>query len=145
MSEQTYRVGQHQAQNVYRGEQYIGVMFAPEDAALTVSMLNSVQPIKAVTGLLECAEKLIGQDRWLLLRNKADGGCGWCGRDHLVELRRVSEGAQQRSGEPVALVDRMSDWWGRVDQDAYQLHPNGPICSRAYIEDTYGPLTEVWS
>ena len=47
-----YRVGRHQPQNVYRGEQYIGVMFSPEDAALTVSMLNGVPPIKAVADLL---------------------------------------------------------------------------------------------
>lgn len=36
-----YRVGRHQPQNVYRGEQYIGVMFSPEDAALVVQVLNT--------------------------------------------------------------------------------------------------------
>lgn len=36
----TYRVGNHQPQNVYRGEQYIGVMFTAEDAALAVEALN---------------------------------------------------------------------------------------------------------
>jgi hypothetical protein len=36
----TYRVGNHQPQNVYRGEQYIGVMFTSEDAALAVEALN---------------------------------------------------------------------------------------------------------
>lgn len=36
----TYRVGNHQPQNVYRGEQYIGVMFTAEDAALVVAALN---------------------------------------------------------------------------------------------------------
>lgn len=35
-----YRVGNHQPQNVYRDEQYIGVMFSPEDAALVISALN---------------------------------------------------------------------------------------------------------
>jgi hypothetical protein len=35
-----YRVGNHQPQNVYRGEQHIGVMFSPEDAALVVAALN---------------------------------------------------------------------------------------------------------
>jgi len=35
-----YRVGRHQVQNVYRGEEYIGVMFSPEDAALVVAALN---------------------------------------------------------------------------------------------------------
>jgi hypothetical protein len=43
MSEQEagpYRVGRHQQQNVYRHEQYIGVMFSAADAALVVLALN---------------------------------------------------------------------------------------------------------
>lgn len=36
----TYRAGNRQPQNVYRGDQYIGVMFTPEDAALVVEALN---------------------------------------------------------------------------------------------------------
>lgn len=41
-----YRVGNHQPQNVYRGDQYIGVMFSPIDAAAVVNALNN--------GLGEC-------------------------------------------------------------------------------------------
>lgn len=40
----TYRVGNHQPQNVYRGEEYIGVMFTAEDAALVVEALNGAEP-----------------------------------------------------------------------------------------------------
>lgn len=36
----TYRVGNHQPQNVYRDQEYIGVMFTAEDAALAVEALN---------------------------------------------------------------------------------------------------------
>lgn len=36
----TYRVGNHQPQNVYRDDAYIGVMFTAEDAALAVEALN---------------------------------------------------------------------------------------------------------
>lgn len=36
----TYRVGNHQPQNVYRDDAYIGVMFTAEDAALVVEALN---------------------------------------------------------------------------------------------------------
>jgi hypothetical protein len=36
----TYRVGNHQPQNLYRDDQYIGVMFTAEDAALVVEALN---------------------------------------------------------------------------------------------------------
>ena len=35
-----YRVGNHQPQNIYRGDQYIGVMFSPIDAAAVVIHLN---------------------------------------------------------------------------------------------------------
>jgi hypothetical protein len=36
----TYRVGNHQPQNLYRDDTYIGVMFTAEDAALVVEALN---------------------------------------------------------------------------------------------------------
>ncbi len=36
----TYRTGNHQPQNLYRGDQYIGVMFDPADAALIVDVME---------------------------------------------------------------------------------------------------------
>jgi len=36
----TYRVGNHQPQNLYRDDQYIGVMFTAEDAAEVVETMN---------------------------------------------------------------------------------------------------------
>jgi hypothetical protein len=45
----TYRVGNHQPQNVYRDDQYIGVMFTAEDAALVVEALNgAIRPAAAL-------------------------------------------------------------------------------------------------
>jgi hypothetical protein len=44
----TYRVGNHQPQNVYRNNQYIGVMFSAENAALVVDALNATERAKAV-------------------------------------------------------------------------------------------------
>jgi hypothetical protein len=38
-----YRVGHHQPRNVYRGDEYIGVMFSPEDAAKVVAALNRAE------------------------------------------------------------------------------------------------------
>jgi hypothetical protein len=35
-----YRVGNHQPQNIYRGDRYIGVMFSAIDAAAVVAHLN---------------------------------------------------------------------------------------------------------
>lgn len=40
MSDQTYRVGNHQPRNLYRGNEYIGVMFDPADAAMIAETLN---------------------------------------------------------------------------------------------------------
>lgn len=40
----TYRVGNHQPQNVYRDDQYIGVMFTADDAALVVEALIAKEP-----------------------------------------------------------------------------------------------------
>jgi hypothetical protein len=40
----TYRVDNHQPQNVYRDDAYIGVMFTAEDAALVVEALNGRAP-----------------------------------------------------------------------------------------------------
>lgn len=140
-----YRVGRHQPQNVYRGEQYIGVMFAPEDAALVMSALNGVQSIKAVTDLLHCADRLIGDDRRSFLRDQVDNGCGWCGGDHLAELRRAFGGEPERKGEPDRLIDCEGERWDRCSPDQFQLDPRGATRSRAYVEDRYGPVTEVWT
>jgi hypothetical protein len=40
-----YRVGRHQPQNIYRGDEYIGVMFNPADADLIVRALNGDEPL----------------------------------------------------------------------------------------------------
>lgn len=41
MTEIRYRVGNHQPQNLYRDDTYIGVMFSPVDAAIVVAHLNA--------------------------------------------------------------------------------------------------------
>jgi hypothetical protein len=51
----TYRVDNHQPQNVYRGDQYIGVMFTAEDAALVVEALNGRAPALCLTWIGEAA------------------------------------------------------------------------------------------
>jgi len=140
-----YRVGRHQAQNVYRGEEYIGVMFSPRDAALVVSMLNGVQPIKAVTDLLDCANELIGDDRQSLLRDQVDNGCGWCGSDHLAELKRAFGSAPDRPTEPDALIDYAGDRWDKIGPNLYRLRERGATYDRAAIERNFGPVTEVWT
>lgn len=40
-----YRTGNHQPQNVYRDDRYIGVMFTAEDAALVVEALTEVERV----------------------------------------------------------------------------------------------------
>ena len=39
-----YRVGRHQPRNLYRGDEYMGVMFDPADAAAVVEALNGAAP-----------------------------------------------------------------------------------------------------
>lgn len=38
-----YRVGNHQPQNIYDGNAYIGVMFSPDHAARVVAALNAAE------------------------------------------------------------------------------------------------------
>ena len=39
----TYRTGNHQPQNLYRGDTYIGVMFNPIDTAAIARHLNRIE------------------------------------------------------------------------------------------------------
>lgn len=41
----TYRTGNHQPQNLYRDDRYIGVMFSAENAALVVEALNETERV----------------------------------------------------------------------------------------------------
>jgi hypothetical protein len=56
----TYRVGNHQARNVYRGDEYIGVMFSADDAALVVAILNKAYGVLGEPDFLIDGEG----DRW---------------------------------------------------------------------------------
>jgi hypothetical protein len=49
----TYRTGNHQPQNVYRDDAYIGVMFTAEDAALVVEALNEIEELRAIVAKAE--------------------------------------------------------------------------------------------
>lgn len=76
----TYRQGNHQPRNVYRGEQYIGVMFTAEDAALAVEALNGASgptaPISErvyaliFNGITHAAAENDGFDSWLPLSER---------------------------------------------------------------------------
>lgn len=47
-----YRVGNHQPQNIYDRDRYIGVMFTPEDAGRVVTALNT-------------GERTLAAEKWL--------------------------------------------------------------------------------
>jgi len=49
----TYRTGNHQARNLYRGNEYIGVMFDPADAALIVDALEGTPDVDHARGATE--------------------------------------------------------------------------------------------
>jgi hypothetical protein len=66
----TYRVGNHQPQNVYRDDTYIGVMFSPETAAeVVVTMNGQASALENATG----AELLAELRRRGELDDDADG------------------------------------------------------------------------
>lgn len=65
-----YRVGNHQPQNVYRDNAYIGVMFSAEDAAEVVRRMNESDR------LAECASQLDPTDGVPFAEPIADGGIG---------------------------------------------------------------------
>lgn len=52
MCDNQYRVGNHQPQNLYRGDTYIGVMFDPTDTAWIVKVMNS-EKVEAQPGRTE--------------------------------------------------------------------------------------------
>ena len=48
-----YRVGNHQPQNIYDGDKYIGVMFSAPHAARVVAALNQTEQGFAAEGWLK--------------------------------------------------------------------------------------------
>lgn len=117
-----YRVGRHQPQNVYRGEQYIGVMFSPIDAAAFVSTMNAFR-----VGSCDCETNEPCQGQCC--------GVGMCSCS--VE--------PERKGQPDALIDAEGDRWDRIGPDEFGLGPEGTRRTRSYIESKYGRVTEVWT
>jgi hypothetical protein len=95
MSEIRYQVKEGQPHSVYRGDQFMGSMINPSEAALVVAALN---------------------------RFATYGG-----------------------GEPIALIDDSGDRWHRCGADRFRLDPRGVVRNRVYVEDWYGPVTEVWA
>jgi len=59
-----YRVGNHQPQNLYRDDAYIGVMFTADDAAMVVSALNEGQVPASRESDAETAAKAVAKERW---------------------------------------------------------------------------------
>jgi hypothetical protein len=95
MSEIRYQIKDGQPHSVYRGDQFMGSMINPFEAALVVAALN---------------------------RTDTD-----------------------EKPEPVALIDCDGGRWDRFGSDVYRLREDGVDWSRALIEDSYGPVTEVWA
>lgn len=83
MGEQKYRVGSHQPQNLYRGNQYIGVMFDPADAAMIADLLNRWNSQVPVESLFPEVFRDADGDYWHrregseFLYNLRNGGPGW--------------------------------------------------------------------
>lgn len=73
-----YRVGNHQPQNLYRGDAYIGVMFSPVDSALFVALGNAADlapwtvdgPYGPIAGWIDSAN----QEHWLAVTGQPHSG-----------------------------------------------------------------------
>ena len=135
---ETYRVGRHQPQNLYRGEQYIGVMFSPEDAALIVEALNVMQES------LEPEHFRDGEGDWW--HRQADGRYrmdDWDVPYSLAEIKsrygtyRVGEGVQ-----PERFRDGDGDWWQWYGDDDYRLDENGTPWTLAGVKKAFGTYYE---
>lgn len=118
-----YRAGRHQDRNLYRGEEYLGVMFDPVDTAAIVNRMNrhaasgSVWPEKIVDG---------DGDDWLR------GGDG---------LYRMGHGEQGVSlSEVVLRYGLISDGGDgfRVSPDEHRVLDKGDECAGVLFdpEDT---------
>lgn len=117
-----YRIGNHQPRNLYRGDEYIGVMFDPADAALIVDALEGHTP----DGHFE-AIGLLGLVR-TLRRDGEDGILTWAKFDEACDdfmRRRQSEDApsaraispetaQNASGVAECTPDALSGSEGRM-------------------------------
>lgn len=67
-----YRVGRHQSQNIYRRDQYIGVMFSPDDAATVVRVLNDVDRPSRVGDLIGPNDTTIPDDVLEVVNSEGD-------------------------------------------------------------------------
>lgn len=87
-----YRVGNHQPQNVYRDDRYIGVMFSPETAAEVVATMNdryALAEFRDKLAALAAIEDYIGESGQNAARNIREllSGEGADGNDPRVQAR----------------------------------------------------------
>lgn len=94
----TYRVGNHQPRNLYRGNNYIGVCFDPADTALIVDALES-RLVNHIEQLREALTNLIDDDPCTDYDHH-----GQC-QTHMATIRGVCAHA------------RAKELLGRADQD----------------------------
>lgn len=52
-----------------------------------------------VTSLVACAESLDSSERHSVMRS-SENGCGWCGGDHLAELKAAIRGPEASTPQP---------------------------------------------
>lgn len=126
MSEEIYRVGWHQPQNLYRGEKYIGVMFDPADAAMVVAHLN------ASTAQVVHLTDEQGETIFASMPTER------------IDLHNTVPGAVWDEPEHPPFRDGEGDWW-RWDSAAegYRLDGTGAAVWRLLaLKETYGTWGE---
>lgn len=88
-----YRVGNHQPQNVYRGDEYIGVMFSPEDAGLVVQALNAYVPAAGPESFRDSLGDLWTRRKNGRYRLDAWNGPGWLTLQEIIDEFGTHDGA----------------------------------------------------
>lgn len=63
----------------------------------------------------------------------------------LENLLRIAEQIAPQRGEPEFLIDRDGFVWSRTEPGRYRYHRNKVLTdARGWIDDNFGPVTEVW-
>jgi hypothetical protein len=126
----TYRIGNHQARNLYRGNEYIGVMFDPADAALIVDALEGTPDVDHARGATEALA---------LVRDAIERHYGETGHKMLPVslLRNMLEVAAEELGvdEDAPSAPAIPPESAQNASGAAECAPDGPEPSQVLTED----------
>ena len=127
-----YRVGRHQPRNLYRGEQYIGVMLDPADTAVIMDRLNGGQ-VMTPNGWWSSWIHLHLRDIYVgIMFDPADA----------VMIARTMNGQAAIEQEPERFRDGDGDLWNRGEDGLYRMQWADDGKSLEFVQRLYGAWSE---